>query len=358
MLALLYVSFTAIVTWNEMSFENSEIALNEHPEYEIVDVNFTRILTINGTNVTEIVTKLNQTKQPSGFLKNHTDFTCKISLYLQNVIYLMSSWLIVCFTLDRYIAVRHPLQRSRLCTKKRAKLFILGIFVFCLITQIYELIYVEKIPRTTHNKCHAPKSTRIDYFAHDYFMFGFGLRFFIPFVIISICNGNIIYHIQQMRKMRRDSRDSYCQTNSTSSGHLANSTSSGATLTATNTSVTSRNTTQAITMLYTVCFVFIITLFPTTVLGTIQFIQHHTVKRPEILCVLRKVSMPFQMIRLSNYAVNFIIYGFTGRQFRRELGRMIRRTSSWTYSKGYQAYQMKLQDVPINRSHQAFHRSN
>ena len=351
-------SFTAVATWNEVSFENSRSTLKEHPEFEIVDVNFTKIITtINGTNITETVTQLNQTKNATGFLHSHTDFTCKLSEYLQNVIYLMSSWLIVCFTLDRYIAVRHPLQRSRLCTETRAKLFILAVFVFCLITQIYQLVYVEKIPKPNHNKCQAPKPIRIEYFAIDYFMFAFGLRFFIPFVIIAICNGKIICHIQQMRRMRKDSRDSYCQTNSTSSCHLANSTFPGTTLT-TNTSATSRNTTQAVTMLYTVCLVFIITLFPTTVLYTIQFIQHLTLTKFEIFCVLKKIQMPLKLIRLSNYSVNCIIYGFTGRQFRRELGRMVRRTSSWTYSKGYQAYQMKLQDMPINRSNQAFNRSN
>ena len=267
----------------------------------------------------------------------------------------MSSWLVVCFTVDRYIAVRHPLQRSRLCTEKRAKLFILIVFIGCLTTQIHKLIFIERIERIGHKVCHAPKPMRLKYYAIDYFIFGLGLRFFLPFVIICICNGDIIYHIQQMRRMRKDSRDSYCQTNHTSA---ANSTSAGTTLTTTNTSVTARNTTQAVTMLYTVCFVFIITLFPTAIVNAIQFIQHMTIMDPDLFCNLRKVEMPLQMIRLSNYAINFILYGFTGRQFRRELVRMMRRTSSWTSSKAYQVYQMKLQEAPLNRSNQAFHRSN
>ena len=339
-----------------MHYENSELSLKENPVYETVDVNFSIIQTINGTNITEIITQQrNITKNPAGFLDNHNEFTCKLSDYLRNVIYLMSSWLVVCFTVDRYIAVRHPLQRSRLCTEKRAKLFILIVFIACLLTQIHKLIFIKRISRPGHNVCHAPKEIRIIYYAIDYFIFGLGLRFLIPFIIICICNGKIIYHIQQMHRMRKDSRDSYCQTNNTSS---ANSTSTGTTLTTTNTSVAARNTTQAITMLYTVCFVFIITLSPTAVANAIQYIQHMTITDPDLFCNLRKVEMPLQMIRLSNYAINFILYGFTGRQFRRELVRMIRRTSSWTSSKGYQVYQMKRQEAPFNRSNQAFHRSN
>ena len=152
------ISFVAIVTWNEVHYENSELSLKENPVYETLDVNFSIIQTINGTNITEIITQQrNITKNPAGFLDNHNELTCKLSDYLRNVIYLMSSWLVVCFTVDRYIAVRHPLQRSRLCTEKRAKLFILIVFIACLLTQIHKLIFIKRISKPGHNVCHAQR---------------------------------------------------------------------------------------------------------------------------------------------------------------------------------------------------------
>ena len=40
-----------------MHYKNSGLPLKENPVYETVDVNFSIIQTINGTNITEIITQ-------------------------------------------------------------------------------------------------------------------------------------------------------------------------------------------------------------------------------------------------------------------------------------------------------------
>ena len=314
------------------------------------------IQAVNGTNVSSIVThEVNTTRKATGFLENHSDFTCKLSNYFRNVVYIMSSWLVVCFTLDRYIAVRHPLQRSRLCTERRTKVVILCVFLFSLVSNIYQLVYMEKLDRSSHNKCHAPKSKRVVFFAIDYFMFSFLLRFFIPFLIICIFNGKIIFHIQRMRNMRKDTREPWTPSISSGNTQVQTTNSTGTTtLTTCNTASAAKRANQAITTLYTVCLVFIITLSPNAIITAIQFIQYHTERSPDLLCNLLKAEAPLQMVRLSNYAINVIIYGFTGRQFRRELFRLLKRRRSWSDSSGYQAFQMRAQEMLVIRTNPVY----
>ena len=350
---------SAITTWNEGHYELTKRALQENPEYEITFVPEAVIHTINGTNTTTIVSQaINNTKMPTGFLENHSDLTCKLSNYLRNVVYIMSSWLVVCFTLDRYIAVRHPLQRSRLCTERRAKVVILGVLLFSLVSNIYQLVYMEKLDRASHNKCHAPKSKRVQFFAIDYFLFGFLLRFFIPFVIICLFNGKIIFHIQSMRNMRKDVREQWSPSISSGNTQAQASSSTGTMLTTSNTLSAAKRTSQAITTLYTVCLVFIITLSPTAIITAIQYIQYYTEKSPDLLCNLMIAESPLQMVRLSNYAINFIIYGFTGRQFRRELLRLLKRRRSWSGSNGYHACQMRAQEMLVIRTNPGYFKSS
>ena len=164
-----------------------------------------------------------------------------------------------------------------------------------------------------------------------------------------------------MRDLRRDSRDSSGRSNDYFPSQAAHSDSSANTiLTSANSSSTTRDTTHAISMLYTVCVVFIITLFPTTVVTTIQYIQQYTLASPQLYCHLKKVHMPLKMIRLSNYAVNCIIYGFTGRQFRRELRRLLHRVvDRWGYSSSSRPGAINLCELhPGNRSHKILRRPN
>ncbi|XP_063920468.1 FMRFamide receptor isoform X2 [Zophobas morio] len=47
-----------------------------------------------------------------------------------------SVWLTVSFTLERYIAVCHPIKGKVLCTENRAKVIITGITIFCILTTL------------------------------------------------------------------------------------------------------------------------------------------------------------------------------------------------------------------------------
>ena len=76
---------------------------------------------------------------------------------------------------------------------------------------------------------------------------------------------------------------------------------------------------MAVYTLFTVSGVFIITLFPNAFISIILWTNYMTVPNLQLFCVLRIIDRPFQIVRLVNYAINLILYGLTGRQFRTEL---------------------------------------
>lgn len=67
----------------------------------------------------------------------NTDGWCQFFVYLSSVCASLSVWLIVAFTVERFIAVQYPLQRPHICTVSRAKAVVITLTVIALLSQIY-----------------------------------------------------------------------------------------------------------------------------------------------------------------------------------------------------------------------------
>ena len=242
---------------------------------------------------------------PRGFLYGHTAFTCKICEFMRHVIYVMSSWLIMCFTVDRLIAVCYPLQRGRLCTERVAMTTIATVLAVVMLCQSYHLDYVTYNYRkeNPHMPCHASLKRRKDYIGINSLWFSFFLRFAIPFTVMAICNGMIIFHIDHMQSVRLTEERRR-----------------------------SKKANLAVYTLYAVCAMFVLTLLPNAVFALMHYTAVTAGRTWMFYCPLRLIDVPFQMIRLMNYSLNFVLYGLTGRQFRRELYKIMYRLSR-PYSK-------------------------
>ncbi|ELU13857.1 hypothetical protein CAPTEDRAFT_209584 [Capitella teleta] len=227
------------------------------------------------------------------YLGWHTTLTCKLSEFLRHVVYLMSSWLVVCFTMDRYIAVCHPLQRARFCRAPVARWTIAVVFICVCASQTYTLIMVEHVDRNKPMQCHAQREERLLYMGLYYFLFSFTLRFALPFILIVLLNSCIVYHIRRVKAKRLPKGWSK-----------------------------RRGANLAIYTLFIVCLVFVISLFPNAIIAMLQFISFTAYNSRALYCPLKTLNSPFEMLRLINYSCNFFLYGMTGRQFRGEVRKL------------------------------------
>lgn len=65
------------------------------------------------------------------------DGWCQFMIYISSVCSFLSVWLIVAFTVERFIAVQYPLHRPRVCTISRAKCIVTILLGVSLLTHSY-----------------------------------------------------------------------------------------------------------------------------------------------------------------------------------------------------------------------------
>lgn len=65
---------------------------------------------------------------------------CQALVYVSSVCSFLSVWLIVAFTVERFIAIQYPLHRPRMCTVARAKAIVGGLAVVALVSHLYSFV--------------------------------------------------------------------------------------------------------------------------------------------------------------------------------------------------------------------------
>lgn len=70
----------------------------------------------------------------------NTQGICQAVVYLSSVCSFLSVWLIVAFSVERFVAVQYPLQRPHVCTVARAKMIVLCLTIAALVTQSYSVV--------------------------------------------------------------------------------------------------------------------------------------------------------------------------------------------------------------------------
>ncbi|KAJ9590325.1 hypothetical protein L9F63_027836, partial [Diploptera punctata] len=68
------------------------------------------------------------------------DGWCQGLVYISSVCSFLSVWLIVAFTVERFIAVQYPLHRPHMCTVARAKAIVGCLVVIALLSHLYSFV--------------------------------------------------------------------------------------------------------------------------------------------------------------------------------------------------------------------------
>ncbi|KAJ9584533.1 hypothetical protein L9F63_021143, partial [Diploptera punctata] len=125
-----------------------------------------------------------------------TDATCYTSI-----------WLTVSFTIERYIAVCHPMRGRLLCTESRAKRVIVLVYVFCFLTTLstaleYRAVLVtnkEGVQYATHNQTTLADN---DTYKNVFYWFTTITYVLVPLILLGIFNSFLIHAVRRSQQQR------------------------------------------------------------------------------------------------------------------------------------------------------------
>jgi len=275
-----------------------------------------------------------------------TPFGCKIMSSTYYIVSHFSVWIVVSMTIERFIAVAIPLQASRLCTVKRAKLVCFSLACIMLLINVHFLFTHALI----NGECVPDK-------AYDWFMkiwpwIDAVIYSFIPFTLLIIFNILIVHNlikasnnIQKLQSSSINTNTNYCKKRKFSICFLflCNKLkySSNKTITTTSTSNTelspvkqpminqqqqkrlnqqqqaSSSANKRLTiMLLVVSITFFVTSVPIVTLQTLE----RNYQQISNLVVLKGIFLALQYL---NHSINFFLYAVTGKTFRKEFLKII-----------------------------------
>ena len=221
----------------------------------------------------------------------------------------MSSWIVLCMTLERFIAVNYPFKKDLFCRPRNAVTVILVVFAVMSYSQIFRLIIMEK--SDNQKLCTAPNRYLHIYVAMHIYMYQLILQFMLPALLVLICNLSILYKIRRLRYTVSKHGNTHAMR-----------------------AYSKRNKTTC--MLLTVSFTYVVTLFPLVLVSLLMHVSV-IVNKPLatfLFFQFRNIKDLLELISELNYGVNFYIYVMSGAQFRYELRHLLSRHYSYISSGG------------------------
>ena len=130
------------------------------------------------------------------------DWICKSVYYLRYCGRLLSAWLTVVITIERFIAIAYPLQVSRLSTPDRAKVLIAVLGITCLGVTSFPLYTLNSVIIPDGRKFCIPSS---DFYPTMNLAILTFCEMVIPSGIVCIFTSLILWKLSQSRRARRQS---------------------------------------------------------------------------------------------------------------------------------------------------------
>lgn len=126
---------------------------------------------------------------------------CQFFIYLATLCSFLSVWLVIAFTVERYVAVRWPLRRQFLCTVARAKTTVMGLTALAILLSSPVLLFSKIIGNSKQTICGLNKDW--ESWAIAYNTFDTVMTFAVPLTMIVIFNTLIARNIYKLNHIRR-----------------------------------------------------------------------------------------------------------------------------------------------------------
>ncbi|CAG5131820.1 unnamed protein product [Candidula unifasciata] len=232
---------------------------------------------------------------------------CKTNLWVTRVTVAISAWILVAFTIERFLSVYFPHRLKVICTH-RSSIIVVICIVLVIFAQHSHILYMFGVRTVIYNNmsvqinCTMVSDDYLIFFKYINPWIDLCLNCFLPTIIVVVCNICIATRVLLRRRNMQQI------TNNTASMHQSSS-------------VTDRqdNQSRLTIMLFTVTMVFLITTAPVRVLFLFadwlrqQGDAFQLLVRPGII-----------MLKYVNNSINFFLYCLTGSKFRNELQNMFR----------------------------------
>ena len=234
---------------------------------------------------------------------------CQILMYLSYVSRFLSSWLVVAFTVERYIGVCHPLRRRHICTRSSTRRIIAAICLSACILVLYKPI----LSGVYHSADGTQYCTSDKHFGFTSFVLDstFAVTItLIPFVIITVLNILIVRTL-----FRTNRRHNNCAT------MTCNKKMKSGMVIRTEESIIKLEFTF---ILLAVSFFFIAFNVPYFTIWFRNFIYNTYITQQnkasiEDIEYWQGVLYVSRTIFYLNYCINFFLYSITGTYFRKEV---------------------------------------
>ena len=227
------------------------------------------------------------------FYLHNVPILCDIVYYLTYAGRTCSSWFVLVFTMERFVAVRFPLMRASLLTRTRMHIILLTVTVGCLVSQVYYFVFFDTAETWDGSVRCGIGGYTVSYFATVKFIAREVIGFIIPSLMTAFLNMWIIVLLQKWAEK---------MAGLSGSGDKKKE--------AANRSLT--------IMLVTVSTFSIVSYGPYACLQVYTMGQDEQLNISPQTYIMMVLDSYLQPISWLNHTINFILYCLGGRQFRDE----------------------------------------
>ena len=263
---------------------------------------------------------------------------CPLFVYLTYICSFLSVWYVVCFTIERYVAVCLPLRRQNMCTPRRAKIVVISLAVLGMVLYNFAL-WTSRVQNVYFGQPYCfplRRFTRLINYANN---IDTVLTLAVPSITIVIANVRIVYVIIMVQRSR-------CQ----SERDEKSNDSSGVTsrfIPRSNCSSAQNSQIRVTKMLITVSSIFLLLNMPSHLIRLYAFIMSiasESFKPSKLFALTQRL---FLYVYYMNFAINFFLYSICGRNFRCAMKHLGKTISYYICKACSVKFNQQSEDVPI-----------